>query len=447
MVTNRLADDVQIRVERGYKLSDPTYDIEQVSVDYAWIQITRPIRECGEICGVPTESEYDECCYEVQVSEDGVNWKGADLDIEELTPNTVYQVRVRTVDLPHHRCASGNWVTKTFTTLLAGAIQITATSPIPLYFTAGGDAPKLIPHTVSARILGETSMLLKGTTDADILEYYHVDFLEEKVYKSVRGGYDITATWDLGQGTVHFELKPVAQTVNITAASSIPLYYSDDSKGPQLIPCSSSVVWDQNNQICDARYTEEGCWDGTHVISSITFTRGTGIETKDLSEGSMWDNRYTGAVTANHYNNSLHIDLISYPPIEPQLTVDIPASIAAGGIPSTILTLNDAPFTFIVRNDTNRQAAIAVFLSFKGVGSGVEYPRDISGMETKPDGGQGPPGSEAYVWDNGYVSPTLLYVDPNSSGSYTLKVWLPEEAVPTGQEFANYTIHTVLKKY
>jgi hypothetical protein len=84
--------------------------------------------------------------------------------------------------------------------------DITASSPISLYFTAGGDAPKLIPHTVSAGILGEASQLLKGTEEADILAYYHVDFLEEKIYKTVSDGYHITAAWNLGNGTVHFNV-------------------------------------------------------------------------------------------------------------------------------------------------------------------------------------------------------------------------------------------------
>jgi hypothetical protein len=85
-------------------------------------------------------------------------------------------------------------------------VNVTALSPISLYFTAGGDAPKLVPHTVSAGILGEASQLLKGTEEADILAYYHVDFLEEKIYKTVSDGYYITATWNLGNGTVHFNV-------------------------------------------------------------------------------------------------------------------------------------------------------------------------------------------------------------------------------------------------
>lgn len=88
----------------------------------------------------------------------------------------------------------------------AETVDITASSPIPLYFTAGGDAPKLVPHTVSAGILGEAAQLLKGTEEADILAYYHVDFLEEKMYKTVSDGYHITATWNLGNGTVHFDV-------------------------------------------------------------------------------------------------------------------------------------------------------------------------------------------------------------------------------------------------
>jgi hypothetical protein len=88
----------------------------------------------------------------------------------------------------------------------SATVDITASSPIPLYFAAGGDAPKRIPHRVSAGILGEASQLLMGTEEADILAYYHVDFLEEKVYETVSNGYNITAMWNLGNETVHFDV-------------------------------------------------------------------------------------------------------------------------------------------------------------------------------------------------------------------------------------------------
>lgn len=510
------------------KLSAPTYEFEAIRDNFAYVHMTCCIRECGEICGVhiPSPSdEYDECSYEIQIASDIEGWKNVGPDIEELVPDTKYYVRVRTVDMPGRRCESSDWVSKVF------------------------------------RTLGE-------------------------------------------------------RDTRITATSGIPLYYSDDSAGPQLVPCISRVVWDQDNQICDGRFPANECWEGDHVISSLTFPAGCGVVTRDLSEGSMYDRKYSGTVTANTYNNTLDITITQYPPaaavtcpagemrfdnfdtaervrdyiiqgelgckgskycgpvdyyafeeeweakailqitecinakygncmtedeymsclyeVERQLlkecfgqglarlkvkcnqrtthfssgrkllehyanangtigfdewrkatydndpdrstitfdecdfvtaayavfdgdigklcaaatvlTVDIPASVAAGGIPAAIKTLNDAPFTFIIRNDTTDLVAVAVFLSFRGVDTTAEYPRDITGLVEVPGGGYNPPRSSAYIWDNGYVNPALLILAPNTSKPYTLTVWLPDEAIPEGRDYASYSIHTILKK-
>lgn len=87
-------------------------------------------------------------------------------------------------------------------------VNVTCTSPIPLFFSAGGDAPKLIPHSLENPI-GEGSEVLKGETEADILVNYHVDTPELQMHVDISNGLRIISFWNLGVGWIHFWVQVI----------------------------------------------------------------------------------------------------------------------------------------------------------------------------------------------------------------------------------------------
>ncbi|MEA1998110.1 MAG: carboxypeptidase-like regulatory domain-containing protein [Euryarchaeota archaeon] len=128
------------------------------------------------------------------------------------------------------------------------------------------------------------------------------------------------------------------------------------------------------------------------------------------------------------------------------VTVNMPETIATEGLPSEMETRTDTTFTFTVENKSTMDLGVDVYLSFRGVGITQEYPRDIEGL-TLADGGYTLPGSDILVLGNGYVAGDPIPIRAGESGSYTLTVLLPDKAVPSGQTYADYTIHTKVGVY
>lgn len=235
------------------RLSPPTYEFEDIRTNFAYVHMTCCIRECGEICGthIPSPSdEYDECEYQIEVSEDGISWRDTGQDIEELTPGTRYTVRARTVDEPAHRCDASEWVVKTFTTL----------------------------------------------------------------------------------------------------------------------------------------------------------------------------------------------------PLESSITVDLAASIAAGGIPEEIWIGQDAAFTFIVKNLGAKDEVVDVFLTFENHDLPRIYPHDLTGLA--PSGAAYIlPGSDIYIIDDSYAASYPITIKAGESKGYTLTVQLPHDAIPIGVDSIEYGIFLKVATY
>jgi hypothetical protein len=104
-------------------------------------------------------------------------------------------------------------------------------------------------------------------------------------------------------------------------------------------------------------------------------------------------------------------------------------------------TRTDTTFTFIVDNNSTADLCVDVFLSFKGVDSPQDYPHDL--LRLQPSGYVYIlPGSDITVLNDGYLAKEVLILNAGETGSYTLKVWLPNEAVPLGQDSASYVINT-----
>lgn len=323
--------------------------------------------------------------------------------------------------------------------------RITATSPIPLYFCAGGDAPKLIPHTVSARILGEASQLLTGTTEADILEYYHVDFMEERVYTTVRGGYEITATWNLGKGTVHFELTPVAQLS--------PPTYDIELTPPDYAWIQMTCCIRECGEICGTHIPSPSDeYDECHYEIQISEDRinwkDTGADIEELTPNTTYAVRVRTVDMPGHRCASSDWVIKSFTILSegPQVIVDIPASIAAGGIPEAVSTGRDEEITFIVKNLGTEAVVADVFLTFENHDIPRVYPHDLTGLE--PLGyGYGLPGSDILILEDAYVAKEFIAIGAGASSSYMITVQLPHDAIPSGEASATYTIKTKVGVY
>jgi hypothetical protein len=129
-------------------------------------------------------------------------------------------------------------------------------------------------------------------------------------------------------------------------------------------------------------------------------------------------------------------------PVSPlSISVNMGATIAAGGIPDEMETRTDTTFTFIVDNNSTTDLNVDVFLSFKGVDTPLEYSHDLVGLQPS-EGVYILPGTDITVLNDGYIAKEMLILKAGESGSYALNVWLPNEAVPSGQDSASYTIHT-----
>ena len=134
-------------------------------------------------------------------------------------------------------------------------------------------------------------------------------------------------------------------------------------------------------------------------------------------------------------------------PVSPlKVTVDMAETIATGGIPQEMETRTDTPFSFIVSNESTIDLNVDVYLSFKGISTTLEFPRDIIGLEPSAEG-YILPGSDILVWDEGFIARNKIVVKAGESSTYTLTVMLPDEAVPIGNVYADYTIHTRVGVY
>ena len=193
-------------------------------------------------------------------------------------------------------------------------VTITATSPIPLYFAAGGDAHLPIPCTRSKNILGETSTLSTGMTEDDILVFYHVDFTEEIVYKTTSKGYAVVATWNLGKGTIHFDVRALRlPDVNITIDSPIPLVYSDDG-GTHILPGIIVHTFDLGFAVCDGRYADWKCWERW---DECVIYEDYIIEYKGVVNKTINFNGYRGAVRIDFTTcpYTMHVLITDYLPV------------------------------------------------------------------------------------------------------------------------------------
>ncbi len=115
------------------------------------------------------------------------------------------------------------------------------------------------------------------------------------------------------------------RTVNVTASAAIPLLYLGDT-GVKSIPCTVTDLIDQDVGICDGRFTEEECWEGTSLIGTFTIEE----DFKGEKELSLWNDSYDGVISAVMTANPKTVDIqLTRYPIIPQIacisaTSDIP---------------------------------------------------------------------------------------------------------------------------
>jgi hypothetical protein len=479
-------------------------------------------------------------------------------EFDDEQPGTVHHVDVQAkVPGLHQTCEPSDSVFITFTTPLEG-IQITATSPIPLYFSAGGDPPKLIPHTVSTGIRGEASELAIGMTEGDVVAHYHVDGLEEVIVEDVHLGYQVIATWNLGLGTVHFDVTP---TTNILLAPEVtrvemlsgdevkftfrdipsvpdlkiqcfqPLYRmrADGEWGAMcvagiylcdinpyddtaILPCCSGKSFEHDQtyetelrflapyyesspevpitfstplepslsrptyeiqhistdyawvqMTCCIKECGETC--GTHIPAPSDEYDECSYEVETSEDGVNWrevglDIEGLTPSTLYHVrvrtvdlpdNRCLASDWVTKTfttlPIEPLVTLDIAASIEAGGIPEAIKTGRDETLTFILKNLGTNDVWVDIFLTFENHDLPRIYPHNLTGLIPLGLDSYTLPDSNIYIWNDAYVATNPILVGAGESGPYTITVFLPHDAIPTGEESVRYVIRTKVGVY